>query len=166
MKGRKGGETSGMGAAQNRFPWPPVVFGASAALAVLLHVAWPLPWFGTPFADFLFAVGLLLGLAAAVLAVAALRALRGAGTTVLHRRAVDHLVTGGPFALSRNPIYLAAALLMTAAALVLGIAWFLPAAVLAGFVTHLLSISHEERHLADRFGKRYRDYQKRVRRWI
>ena len=157
---------SSMGVAQNRLPWPPVVFAAAAALAVALHLLWPLPWFGAPFADFLFAIGVVLGLAAIGLALAALRALRRAGTTVLHRRAVDHLVTGGPFALSRNPIYLAGALLMTAAALVLGIAWFLPAAVLAGFVTQLVSIVHEERHLADRFGKRYRDYQKRVRRWI
>lgn len=157
---------SSMGVAQNRLPWPPVVFAASAALAVLLHVLWPLPWFGSPFADFLFAIGVVLALAALGLAMAALRALRQAGTTVLHRRAVDRLVTSGPFALSRNPIYLAAALLMAAAALVFGAAWFLPAAVLAGFVTRLVSIVHEERHLADRFGKRYRDYQKRVRRWI
>ena len=155
-----------MNSTQNRFPWPPVVFVAGAALAMLLHALWPLPWFGSPFADFLFAVGLLLGLAAVGLAVAALRALRGAGTTVLHRRAVDRLVTNGPFALSRNPVYLAAALLMTAAALVSGVAWFLPAMVLAAFITGVLSISHEERHLADRFGKRYRDYQKRVRRWL
>ena len=32
----------------SRFPWPPVIFVAAAALAVLLHVVWPLPWFGAP----------------------------------------------------------------------------------------------------------------------
>lgn len=151
---------------QNRFPWPPFVFAGAGALAVALHVAWPLPWFGSPFSDFLFALGLLLGLAAVGLAASALRALAAARTTAGHKRAVDHLVVTGPYALSRNPVYLAAAMLTTAAALVAGIAWFLPAVILAGVLTQWLAIRHEERHLAERFGKRYRDYQKRVRRWI
>jgi protein-S-isoprenylcysteine O-methyltransferase Ste14 len=36
----------------------------------------------------------------------------------------------------------------------------------AALATQRLAIEGEERHLAHRFGKRYRDYQKRVRRWF
>lgn len=151
---------------QNRFPWPPLVFLAAAALAVLLHDLWPAPWFGSPLADFLFAIGLVLGIAAIALAAAALRALSRAGTTALHRRAAEHLVASGPYAFSRNPIYLGMAALMVAAAFVLGNAWLLPAAIAAAALAQVLAVTHEERHLAERFGKRYRDYQKRVRRWI
>jgi protein-S-isoprenylcysteine O-methyltransferase Ste14 len=126
----------------------------------------PLPWFGSPLGDFLFAVGVLMAGTAIALDIAAMRAMARSPTTILPTKASDHLVTSGPFAVSRNPIYLANVMLTLAAALVFGIAWFLPAAFVAAFVTQKLAIEREERHLTHRFGKKYRDYQKRVRRWI
>ena len=36
----------------------------------------------------------------------------------------------------------------------------------AAYATQKLAIEREERHLQARFGKRYIDYAKRVRRWI
>jgi protein-S-isoprenylcysteine O-methyltransferase Ste14 len=148
------------------FPWPPVIYVAAIALAVVLHYLWPLPWFGMPFADFLFAVGIVLGLAAFALFAAAAGTMRKAGTTLSPHHGSDHLVTGGPFAFSRNPIYLADTMLMIAAGLVFGIVWFFILALVAALATQRLAIEGEERHLAHRFGKRYRDYQKRVRRWF
>ena len=47
-----------------------------------------------------------------------------------------------------------------------GIIWFLILAFLAAFATQKLAIEAEEQHLALRFGKKYRDYQKKVRRWV
>jgi protein-S-isoprenylcysteine O-methyltransferase Ste14 len=55
---------------------------------------------------------------------------------------------------------------MIGVGLITGIAWFLPLAIVAAFLTQKLAIEREERHLEARFGKRYRDYAKRVRRWI
>jgi protein-S-isoprenylcysteine O-methyltransferase Ste14 len=85
---------------------------------------------------------------------------------VAPHRSASHLVTAGAFALSRNPIYLADTLVMIGIGLISGIAWFLLLAPLAGFLTQKLAIEPEERHLEARFGKKYRDYRKRVRRWI
>jgi protein-S-isoprenylcysteine O-methyltransferase Ste14 len=133
----------------NRFPW-------------LL----PLPWFGSPFADFLFAIGILVALAALAIDFAAMRTLSRARTTILPHRGSEHLVIAGPYSFTRNPIYLGNTMLMIAAGLVFGMVWFLLLAPVAAFVTQKLAIEREEQHLALRFGKKYRDYQKRVRRWI
>ena len=78
----------------------------------------------------------------------------------------EHLVTEGPFGISRNPIYLADTLLLIGVGLVSGITWFLPVALIAASITQKVAIDKEERWLAEKFGKRYRDYAKRVRRWI
>ncbi|WP_333782903.1 isoprenylcysteine carboxylmethyltransferase family protein [Nitratireductor aquibiodomus] len=75
-------------------------------------------------------------------------------------------MTSGPFAVSRNPIYLGNSMILAGIALVSGNPWFLVLLVIACFLTQKLAIEPEERHLALRFGKKYRDYQKRVRRWF
>jgi protein-S-isoprenylcysteine O-methyltransferase Ste14 len=150
----------------NRIPWPPLVFVAAVALAIVAHVAYPLPWLGSPLSDILFAAGLLGLVAVVAIDMAAMRALSRANTTIMPNRAAEHLVTGGPFSFTRNPIYLANALLMIAVGLIAGIAWLVLFAIVAAYATQKLAIEREERHLQARFGKRYIDYAKRVRRWI
>ena len=87
--------------------------------------------------------------------------------TTLNPNAVpDHLVTTGPFGITRNPMYLANTLLLIGVAFVTGIVWFLPLAFIAAFATQKVAIEREEKMLAAKFGKKYRDYAKRVRRWI
>ncbi|MBO6902039.1 MAG: isoprenylcysteine carboxylmethyltransferase family protein [Rhizobiaceae bacterium] len=150
----------------SRLPWPPMIYLAAVALAIVLQWLWPLPWIGPPLADLLFALGWLMVLAALALDFGAMRTMRKAQTTILPNRAADHLVTGGPFALSRNPIYLGNTTLMVAIGFIVGSLWFVVLAPVAAILTTFLAIRPEERHLAERFGKRYRDYQKKVRRWF
>ncbi len=50
--------------------------------------------------------------------------------------------------------------------MVAGSLWFFLFALICAFVVQKLAIEPEEKHLEARFGKRYRDYAKRVRRWI
>lgn len=78
----------------------------------------------------------------------------------------ERLVTHGPFAHSRNPIYLGDALLLLGWALWLGDGMALLG--LAGFVLWIdrLQIAAEERALTQRFGDSYRQYCARVRRWL
>jgi protein-S-isoprenylcysteine O-methyltransferase Ste14 len=147
-------------------PWPPVIYVAGIAISLILHALYPLPWFGSPMSDILVAVGWLALLAVVALFFTALRTMRKAKTPINPNAQPEHLVTSGPFGISRNPIYLADTLLLIGVGLVSGIAWFLPVALVASFVTQKMAIEREERWLADKFGKRYRDYAKRVRRWI
>ena len=77
-----------------------------------------------------------------------------------------HLVTGGPFRFSRNPLYLSLLLLLVAYALRLD-AWqvWLAPAVFAAYVTWF-QIIPEERVLRRKFGDAFVRYCARTRRWI
>jgi protein-S-isoprenylcysteine O-methyltransferase Ste14 len=76
------------------------------------------------------------------------------------------LVTDGPNRLSRNPLYLGATLAFAGIAIVSNSPLALlplPAAVV---VIDRGVIVREERYLERKFGARYTDYKRRVRRWI
>jgi protein-S-isoprenylcysteine O-methyltransferase Ste14 len=150
----------------NRLPWPPLIYLAAIAASIVLHLAYPLPFIGPPLSDILFAGGGLLIIGVVAIDVSAIRTLQRAKTTVMPHRGSEHLVTNGAFSFSRNPIYLANTMLMFGAGLLSQIVWFFPLGLIAAFLTQKLAIEREERHLEIRFGKRYRDYAKRVRRWI
>ncbi len=147
-------------------PWPPILYLAAIAIAIALHLLYPLPWIGEPLSSLLFAVGWVILALAVLLFTAAVRTLRRGGTTVMPHKPSAHLVTAGPFGFTRNPIYLADTMIVIAMGLVLGSVWFLLCALVAAAATTRLAIRGEERHLAERFGKRYRDYAAKVRRWI
>ncbi|MDR2895308.1 MAG: isoprenylcysteine carboxylmethyltransferase family protein [Propionibacteriaceae bacterium] len=75
------------------------------------------------------------------------------------------LVTSGPFALSRNPIY------VCFAAFIIGVFLTQANAVAAAIVLLFLGlvnrqIRREERFLAGRYGAEFDDYTKAVRRWV
>jgi protein-S-isoprenylcysteine O-methyltransferase Ste14 len=149
-----------------KLPWPPLLYIAAIALGVVLGYVVPLPWFGSPLVDILLALGLIGVLVFVLVTAAAIRALRRAGTTVMPTRPASVLVTTGPFSFTRNPIYLANTVLVVGIGLATGNLWLLLLAFVADFLTTKLAIEPEERHLGVAFGKRYRDYAKRVRRWI
>jgi protein-S-isoprenylcysteine O-methyltransferase Ste14 len=150
----------------NRLPWPPIIYLVAIAISIALGLLYPLPWISAPLSDILFAAGWLLVAAMVALDFSAMRTMARAKTTIMPNKASEHLVTTGAFSFTRNPIYLGNTLLMIGVGLITGIAWFLPLAIVAAFATQKLAIEREERHLEARFGKRYRDYAKRVRRWI
>lgn len=79
--------------------------------------------------------------------------------------APSSLVTDGPYAFSRNPMYVGWTALYAGLALLRGSAWLLLAlpVVLAG--THL-DVRREERTLERRFGAAYRAYRREVRRYL
>src|SRR5215813_2231366 len=80
--------------------------------------------------------------------------------------APTRVVAAGPYRWVRNPIYIAALLV------VLGEAWLfmsLPLLAYAGLMAacfHLFVTGHEERRLGRRFGDSYLEYRRRVPRWI
>ncbi len=88
------------------------------------------------------------------------------GTTIKPFADSSALVTDGPFAFSRNPIYLSAVVGLLGIFVVLGS--LSPLAVIPPFVTiiRVRFIAVEQRMLEAAFGDAYRDYTKRVRRWI
>jgi protein-S-isoprenylcysteine O-methyltransferase Ste14 len=91
---------------------------------------------------------------------------RRAGTSPLPFRPATSFVARGPYRFTRNPMYVGMTLLLAGVGLMLGRAWIaLSALVGAGFL-HLYAIPREERYLERTFGESYRDYRRRVRRWL
>lgn len=82
------------------------------------------------------------------------------------RKSTTTLVTGGVYAFSRNPVYLAMMLLTTGIALGVNSLAMLVAAIPAGSALCLAVIRPEERYLSEKFGRAYEAYVLRVRRWI
>ncbi|MFN4142547.1 methyltransferase family protein [Aestuariivirga sp.] len=150
----------------NRIPWPPLLYGGTALFALLLHWLMPLAWPEGTARLILAVLGLVLACAAVALDVSAALAFHRHHTTIMPHRAASALITRGPFALTRNPIYVANTMLVTGAGLFFGIAWLIAAAFAAALLTWRLAIAREERHLAARFGREWADYAARTPRWL
>jgi protein-S-isoprenylcysteine O-methyltransferase Ste14 len=150
----------------NRIPWPPLLYAAAVAAALGLHWLLPLPWPPQPARLILAAIGFCFICAAIALDLAAFALFRRHRTTIQPHRAASALITEGPYAKSRNPIYLGNTLLVAGAGLLFGLAWFIPAAVAAAFAVQKLAIEREERHLAAKFGEAWRDYAAKTPRWL
>lgn len=106
------------------------------------HVGWPLIAGGTALAAW---------------------ATRAAGETDLARP--DRLVTDGPYAVSRHPMYLAWTAIFLGTALVMRAAWLLLLVPLLVVLTRR-ELEREEERLAEAFGAAYSAYRARVRRYL
>ncbi len=150
-----------------RFPWPPVIAIGAALIAYLLGAyILPLAILPAAFEPVLAAFGWLLVAAGFGLDVFAMVTLYRAGTTVSPLRDPAKLVTSGPYAFSRNPIYLGNTLILIGLGFALDNFWFPILAIITALAVTRLQIVPEERHLAARFGKAWRHYSKRVSRWL
>lgn len=77
----------------------------------------------------------------------------------------DRLVTTGVFALSRNPIYVAFAVILLGQFLIFS-NWILLAYLGAGFWLFHRQVLREEKFLNKQYGQAYADYCQRVRRYL
>jgi protein-S-isoprenylcysteine O-methyltransferase Ste14 len=90
-------------------------------------------------------------------------ALHAAGTTDLARP--GQLVTTGPYALSRNPMYIGWVLVQLGVGLATGSGWVLATLPAVGAGLHR-DVVREERRLARLFGDEYQRYSARVARYL
>lgn len=140
---------------------PPLIFLVAIAAGWGLQRLYPvpLPAAAGPTGQLLVGLGFLLIL------LAVLRFRRG-GTPPSPYKPTAALVESGPYRYSRNPIYLGFALLHLGIGLCLANAWILAMLPPALLIVHHTVIAPEERYLEARFGEDYRQYCRRVRRWI
>jgi protein-S-isoprenylcysteine O-methyltransferase Ste14 len=100
------------------------------------------------------------------LAVWCSRLFKRADTTIRPFEESSALVTSGPFAYSRNPIYVGLAVVLLGVAVLLGT--LTPFLVIPVFVAliHSRFVLPEEAALAQLFGSQYAAYRDKVRRWL
>jgi protein-S-isoprenylcysteine O-methyltransferase Ste14 len=142
---------------------PPLIYAAGLAAGLLANRLRPTPLLPGALSKVLgwplVAGGISLGLWG-------FREMRRAGTNVDPYHPTTAIVEAGPYAFTRNPLYVGMALVYAG---VSARANALPAALLLPAVLHLVDrgvVKREERYLEGKFGEEYRRYKGRVRRWI
>jgi len=148
------------------FPWPPILF--STAVVGALAIDWlvlrlPFPWAETRLVYFL---GMVILTAGIVLPIWAAVQFRRYATSIRPDRGSSQLLVSGPFAFTRNPIYLGEILILIGAGMGFNRLWFVLAAPPFTHAVRRLAIEPEEAYLERRFGVAYIDYKARVRRWL
>jgi protein-S-isoprenylcysteine O-methyltransferase Ste14 len=141
---------------------PPLIYAAGLLLGWGLQRLWPRPWLPVDWARPLGIVLLLAGL----VGVVAVLAFRRAGTTPNPRRPTARLVTGGPYRVTRNPMYVGFTLWYLAASSWANALWPVVLLPLVLLVLQRGVIAREETYLQRRFGREYDEYRTRVRRWL
>jgi protein-S-isoprenylcysteine O-methyltransferase Ste14 len=90
-----------------------------------------------------------------------------AGTVTRRRsRTVQRLVTYGIFAWMRNPLYVGNFLIWMGFAVISGVLWFIPIAIVLFAVEYTLIVRYEEGVLESIFGEEYLRYKARTSRWF
>lgn len=142
----------------------PLVYFLAASVAYLLHFYFPMTAFDP--AGWLRVVIIILFISCTLVMLWALLTMLAAKTSPNPYLTPQHLTANGPYHYSRNPMYLAISGLYLAFALFINSVWFflffIPAIILIKYAV----ILREEVYLDKRFGQQYRDYKKRVRRWL
>jgi protein-S-isoprenylcysteine O-methyltransferase Ste14 len=94
------------------------------------------------------------------------RTMRGVDTTIRIDKPVSSLVQNGSFRYSRNPGYVALAMIYTGIAVLRNALWAILLLPLVVYVIQREVIEREERYLERTFGEEYLAYKARVRRWV
>ena len=145
--------------------WRPAALQVSSVLlGLVIHAFWPV---GIPLAVEFggIAIVLFLGLSLLILALS-FREFARAKTSLRPDRRANALIRTGPFAYSRNPLYVAVVLLILGIGVWINNTWIWVMVAPLVLVMNTAVIVREERHLEQRFGREYIDYKKAVRRWL
>ena len=140
---------------------PPTYFFLALIASIALHLIYPTGRvFVFPY------IGLALTLLGVVLNLWTDRLFKEGGTTVKPFEDPSLLITSGPFSISRHPMYLGMASILLGIAFILGtfVSFVFPMLFIVAM--ELLFIPHEEEDLERIFGEKYREYRRRVRRWV
>ena len=143
---------------------PPIALGMAIVLALAANWVWPLPFLPPGLAHI--ELGLIVILGAFLLVRWAVQTFRKARTNLLTNQATLAIVSTGPFAYSRNPIYVGALIGLAGFALAANSLWFLVALVVMFLVLQFGVIAREEAYLTRKFGQTYLDYKAKVRPWL
>ena len=145
--------------------FPPPLF-----VIVLSIIGFGLQWlypfsFQFSFRPYWLTVGVILIVFSGLLAFLARKIMRGQMTPISFNKPTVIILSNGPFAYTRNPLYLSLVILYTGIGIVANSIWFTPLLIVVILFLNKV-ILREEKYLEQSFGKEYLRYKKTVRRWV
>ena len=143
--------------------WPPVAVGGPLVLGLLVSCLVGDPLAASPVTA---GLGWLLVAAFVVWNGWALVTIAKHRTALLPGGTTTVVIDRGPFAWSRNPLYVGLLVGSAGVGLVVESMWALVALPLEWALLRWGAVVPEERYLAAKFGATYADYTGRVRRWL
>ena len=143
--------------------WPAFAVGMPLTAGLVASTVWGDPWTLAPAWT---VVGWVLVAAFCVWNGWALLLVVRHRTGLLPGQETTDLITSGPFAVSRNPLYVGLAVLHAGVALVASSVWALLLLPVSVAALEWGAIRPEERLMRETFGERYEAYERRVRRWL
>ena len=142
----------------------PTPIWAAIILAALYFIGALLGWSGGPQSTTVGIAVIALGLVFAAWGIATFRR---AGTEVMPSSPINKaLVAYGPYAFTRNPMYVGMVTITLGVALLVGAPLLYAAPVLLFLLDNFIIIPFEEAKMERQFGEAYRAYKARVRRWL
>ena len=87
-------------------------------------------------------------------------------TPIMPGQKPTFVVMAGPYAFTRNPMYLGVATALTGVAVYIGNWLAFSSPIIFFMATNFFYVPREEKLMEKLFGKKYIDYRKKVRRWI
>lgn len=144
--------------------FPPLVGLVLIVTGIVLHRFFPLVITSAQTTSIV--AGIFILLFGIGLQIYCLRVFKQAMTTPLFQKPTTNIVQSGPYARSRNPIYIAVFFQVTGLAFLVNSWWLLFVIPILYFYLRFGVIAREEQYLEQKFGEEYRAYQAKVARWL
>jgi protein-S-isoprenylcysteine O-methyltransferase Ste14 len=145
---------------------PPFLFLGALGLGCLLSLILPIPPGLAQPNGLALVVGLTFVAIGFALAALSFRRFQLAGTSVVPGEPSAALVVAGPYAFTRNPIYIGFVLVYFGLAIMLTSLWVLLLLIPVVIILQRGVVEPEEAYLERQFGEAYRKYKSRVPRWL
>lgn len=143
--------------------FPPLLFGSTLAVGILLRFLFPTPLLSRPTA---LLIGAALVLIALPVLLLAFRQMIRNKTTIDPGGTTTTIVSSGIYAYSRNPMYIALTLIYSGICVMANAYWGMLLLVPLLILVQKGIIEREEAYLTRKFGDEYLRYKGRVRRWL
>ena len=142
---------------------PPLIFVLFLVLSFLLNAYLPIAKITNPLCSSLGIAAVISGILIVGWTVILFKKRK---TTLRPRKDPQELEIYGPFRFTRNPIYLGFFLVLLGIDFILGSLAILIVPLLFVIIMSAAVIPTEEKNIEKVFGSQYRDYKRRVRRWL
>lgn len=143
--------------------FPPLLFGGTLLLALLLRFLFPTPFVPTPAA---LTTGIVIALVGVCILLLGFREMIRHKTTINPSGVTTTIVSRGVYRYTRNPMYIALTLFYMGIGIAANAWWGFLLLIPLLIVVQRGIIEREERYLTRKFGDEYLHYKQKVRRWL